>query len=135
MLVLSLAAIVTLLAPSAHAADQLSVAVDEPFEIDGETFDPATVTLRHVQGFNPTAEFHEVWIDGKCLGVMIARSDASTDRAADNAMVFTRNADDRLVLVGMTLRGERAMSLHRVGATLARTAAYGDAGTLVATTK
>ena len=85
------------------AAGQHSVSatIQEPFEFNGETFAPGQLTVREVSHYNPATTLNEIWVDGRCLGIMLADvSDVPAGPKADDRMLFERAASGNLVLVG-----------------------------------
>lgn len=91
------------LATPGFAAGQHSVSamIQETFEFNGKVFGPSTVTVREVSHYNPATTFNEIWVDGRCLGLMLAAvSRASANPGADDRIIFERRAAGNLVLVG-----------------------------------
>jgi hypothetical protein len=87
------------------AGPTLVVSVDEPFEVDGQLFPAATLSLRAVHEFTPTTTLNEVWVGDRCLGLMMAvRTDDPRLEASRNAVLFGRNLGGDLVLRGFAYR-------------------------------
>jgi hypothetical protein len=91
--------------PALAAGPTLVVSVDEPFEVDGQRFPAATLSLRAVHEFTPTTTLNEVWVGDRCLGLMRAvRTDDPRLEASRNAVLFGRNVGGDLVLRGFAYR-------------------------------
>ena len=98
-LILGLVLIAALAAPEIAAADRtVSETLEEPFEVNGEVFRSGELTVRKLSSYNPATTLNEVWVDTRCLGVMLA--DASAESVPGTA--------DRLVLLG----GHRAQLIR-----------------------
>lgn len=97
------------------AAGQHSVraTIPEPFEFNGEAFGPGTVTVREVSYYNPATTLNEIWVDARCLGLMLA--DVTGDAAspgADDRILFERSAAGNLVLVGFAYHDQPAAKFY-----------------------
>ena len=115
--VLALALLVGFLAPPLPAGGRVVTAyIDEPFEYDGQVFPAGKLSLRQLGDFNPVATLNEIRIDGRSLGVVLARAEAHGVTATRNEMIFERNTRGRLVLVSIALEGEPVRKLSRPGA-------------------
>jgi hypothetical protein len=114
LIVGTLVLLTVIFSPASHAADQrLMVRVDEAFEVNGQVYESAQLTLRQRGAYNPTATINEIWVGNECLGMLLAREVASEHVSASDSFLFDRNAQGTLVLVGVTFRGERARELYQ----------------------
>ena len=78
LIVLTLTALAVAFAPATEAAElRMKVRIDEPFEINGQLYEPAVLTLRHMGRYNPTTTINEVWVGNQCLGQGDAASPAT----------------------------------------------------------
>ena len=97
------------------AAGQHSVSatIQEPFEFNGEVFGPSAVTVREVSHYNPATTLNEIWVDNRCLGLMLADvSRSPSSRAADDRIIFERSAAGHLVLVGFAYHDQPAREFY-----------------------
>ena len=82
LVIVALAALVTLFAPSGMADERrLVVNLTEPFEINGELYPEGKVTVKSVRTYNPSSLLSEIWVGRECLGLFRASrisGDAST---------------------------------------------------------
>jgi len=102
-IVLTLAVVATVFAPTGTAADRrLVVSVDEPFEIGGELYPPGTLTVKGVRAFNPSLVMGEIWVGTECLGMYQATRVASATDAQGPSLTFRRTSEGRLALVGFS---------------------------------
>ncbi|NIM00012.1 MAG: hypothetical protein GTO30_15800 [Acidobacteria bacterium] len=103
-----------LAAPELSAAQRsVSAEISESFEFNGEAFQPSKLTVREVSQYNPGTTLNEIWIDGRCWGLMLADvSRAAADPGSDDRILFERNAAGRLVLVGFAYHGEAAREFY-----------------------
>ncbi len=99
-------------AVEAHGT-RLVVRLDEPFEVQGQVYPGGSLMLRPVTDFNPTASIDEVWVDNECLGLLVASKQSRERSSSHDSVVFERNADGRLVLVGYQLRGNGTSTAYR----------------------
>jgi len=91
----------------------VSATIQEPFEFNSEIFGPGALTVREVSHYNPATTLNEIWIDNRCLGLMLADvSHSSSSRAASNRIIFERSAAGRLVLIGFAYRGQPAREFY-----------------------
>ncbi len=97
------------------AAEQHSVSatIQEPFEFNGEVFGPGAVSVREISDYNPATTLNEIWVDGRCLGLMLADvSRSPSNRGIDDRMIFERSAAGHLVLVGFAYRNQPAREFY-----------------------
>jgi hypothetical protein len=88
----------------AHDA-RLQVRVNEPFEVAGRVYPAGSLTLRSMVDYNPTSSIDEIWVDNRCVGMLMAERSAHGAPAASDSVLFERTGRGRLVLVGYRLRG------------------------------
>jgi len=132
LIIITLAMVAAVFAPEASAADAtLTLQVSESFEVNGQVYPADTLTLRQVGSYNPTATLNEVWVGKQCLGVLVGKIDPRGSTSAADSLVFTRNAEGRLMLVGVEFRGQPARELFAFDQLAPARAAAGEA--LVAT--
>jgi len=114
------------LVPEARAqGPRLTVRVSEPFEFQGRLWPASTLSVLPVASYNPVATLDEVWIGTECLGRVVADRLPSATEAADDVVLFARNAADRLVLVGYALRGAASAYRYRPASAQAEGSAEG----------
>ena len=103
-----------LAAPELNAAQHsVRATIPEPFEFNGEVFESSTVTVREVSQYNPGTTLNEIWVDGRCLGLMLA--DVSRDAASpgsDDQILFERGTAGNLVLVGFAYHDRPAAKFY-----------------------
>lgn len=137
---MTLALLAGLLAPATPAADsKMVVQIDEPFEIFGQSYAAGKITLRHFADYSPVSSLHEVRVNGRSLGYLMARN-ATDEIATSNHVVFERKADGRLVLTSLASRGQPLRHLLPFGTPAdleasQRASARAEAGTLLAVMK
>jgi len=113
LIVIVLTLLTVLFAPAAPAAEhRIKVRVDEPFEVNGRMYAAGTLTLRHLGDYNPTATLNELWVEGECLGMLLAVESAGGHVAGSDSVIFSRAADGRLVLKHVAFRGEPVRELY-----------------------
>ena len=97
-----------LAAPDLAAAQHsVHAAITESFEFNGETFDAGNVTVRELSHYNPGTTLNEIWVDGRCLGLMLADVSATeVSPVNDDRLLFERNPSGNLVLVGFAYHGQ-----------------------------
>jgi len=114
LVVVLLLAFSCLFAPMAEAGGgAIRVQLDEPFQVNGRTFSGGMLVVRTMGEYMPSATFQEVCVDGECLGQLLARENAAAGSVSDDSLIFERNADGVLVLVGVALRNEPTRDLYR----------------------
>ena len=105
--ILGLALIAALAAPDVAAANRtVTATMAEPFEINGELFRGGELKLREVSAYNPSTTINEVWVDERCLGLMLAGSSRGTRPGTTDRIIFERNDTGRLILVGFAYRDQ-----------------------------
>jgi len=107
---------------------RLTVSVSEPFEFQGRVWPATTLSVMPVATYNPSASLDEIWIGAECLGRMVAHRRPVGSPATQDVVVFERNADQRLVLVGYALRGTSETYRYRPSPSVAGEAGDGRAG-------
>lgn len=109
-----MAVVAALFSPAVVAGgDRLQVRLEQPFRVNGENFPSGTITVKTIRDYNPSTTLQEVWVDGHCLGMMMAAKRAATDdEAPRDVLHFQRGDDGRLVLVGFATRNEREANLY-----------------------
>ena len=116
LVALALAVVAGLFAPPAAASGRrLSVQVDEPFVIGGQHFAAGELTLREVRDFNPTATLTEVRVDGRSLGVMLAKAQTGPTSTRRDEVIFERSRNGQLVLASLAHKGEPVRRLYTLG--------------------
>lgn len=106
--------IATLAAPEIAAAQHsVNATITEPFEFNGEVFDSGKVTVRELSHYNPGTTLNEIWIDGRCLGLMLADVASSDARPESNdRILLERSAAGHLVLVGFAYHDQAAREFY-----------------------
>jgi hypothetical protein len=129
-----LVAVVGWLAPAAARDPRVVVRMDEAFEVAGQVYPSGTLSVRQLYDYNPIATLNEVELNGRSIGMLLARDDARAEVAARDQLTFRRESDGHLVLTSIGLRGERARLLTPIpGATsIAIALAPAPSGVLVA---
>ena len=84
---------------------RLSVTVSEPFEFQGRIWPAGPLSVMPTREYNPSSSLDEIWIGTECLGRMFADRRPAADPTERDVVFFERNANQRLVLVGYSLRG------------------------------
>ena len=116
LLVLTLAVLAGLFAPPVPAAGhRLVVRIDEPFEVNGQLFKAGQLTLREIREYSPVATLHEIRVDGRSLGVVLARDQATRGNATRDEVIFDRSERGHLVLTSVALQGHPVRRLYRLG--------------------
>ena len=116
LVALALAVVAGMLATPASASDRrLSVQVDEPFEIGGQLFAAGKLSLREVRELNPITVLTEVRVDGRSLGVMLAKQQSGPSSAQRDLVIFERSRHGHLVLASLALKGEPVRRLTTFG--------------------
>lgn len=106
-------AIVGSFLPACAGGGRLAVEVSEPFIVGGEEVPPGSLSVRHVSRLSPVASLDEVWVDGRCLGVLLASRSRTESRKTPESVVFTRDDRGRLVLAGYSLIRGGQTDLYR----------------------
>jgi hypothetical protein len=107
-IVIALAALVAVLAPTAVGADhRLVVQVDQPFEVNGQLYPAGEVAVKQVHRVSPTSTLNEIRVGGERLGLLLAEERSGQTADASNTMTFERAPQGHLVLVSFNYRGER----------------------------
>ena len=102
-----LIALAVLTAPDLAAAEhRVTATVQEPFEVNGELFPSGRVVLREISDYTPATTFNEVWINGHCLGLMLADVSSTPNASEQDRVIFERAPTGTLVLVGFAYRGQ-----------------------------
>jgi len=116
LIVIALVLLVGFVAPPLPASERVVTArIDEPFEYDGQVYPSGKLSVRQLGEFNPVATLNEIRVEGRSLGVALARAETHGPTATRNEMIFERNARGRLVLVSVALAGEPVRKLYRPG--------------------
>ena len=114
LVVVALAALAAVLAPSAAGGDHRLVAqVEEPFAVNGQIYPPGEIAIRHVGQYSPTATLNMIWVDGELLGLFLAELLPEEPEPIDHSFHFARDAESRLVLSGFAPSGERVRAFYR----------------------
>ena len=108
----SLTAFMALTLVPIAAAEQISVQMDEPFEINGQLFQNGTLTLREVSDYNPVATLNEVCVGRDCLGIFLAQELRGSVVATRNELIFGRATDGHLVLQAVAMNGGPTRGLY-----------------------
>lgn len=112
-IVVSLALVVTVFAPSLAEARLLIARIDEPFEVGGLEYPPGRLLVKSVRAYTPTTLLVEIRVDGECLGLFRATSAAGEGEESPASLTFERSAAGRLALVGFTLDGHPVHGSYR----------------------
>ena len=108
-----LALLAALTAPELAAAERtVGALVQEPFEVNDRLFDAGAVKIRELKSYNPTTTMTEIWVEGHCLGVMLADVSMTPNHENDDSLIFKRNAAGHLVLVGFAYRNQPSRELY-----------------------
>lgn len=100
--------------PAAAGHDhRLTIEIEEPYVFDGNSYPAGVLSMRTVRQYNPSSTLHEIWIDGECLGVFMARHTSRDGRDTKHAALFERNAEGQLVLAGFRLGNGRSIEQYR----------------------
>ena len=103
-----------LAAPELEAAERsVHANMDEPFQINGDVYEAGRVTLREIGHYNPQTTMNEVWVGGTCLGLMLAERTAAPVTNSDDRLMFERDYNGTLMLVGFAYRGERTHEFYQ----------------------
>jgi hypothetical protein len=104
---------VLVLAPASLAGGARIVAtVEEPFEVDGRLFPAGAVTLREASRFSPTQTLNELWVGDECLGRLLAVPASDYWGRVEDALLFQRDPEGHLDLVGFALKGREAQEFR-----------------------
>lgn len=110
----TLAAAVVLLAAaglSATAGDRVSARVSEPVSINGQTFPAGLIQVNEIRDYSPGVTMNEIRVDGRSVGMILARAEAGNDAAQSASLIFTRDAAGTLVLDAVAMRNEPVRQL------------------------
>jgi hypothetical protein len=115
LLVSVLALLAAITAPGADAATQgIRARVEEPFEVQGRMFPPSDISIQELSDYNPTLSLNKVCVAGECLGLLLAETSKSEAADDEHALLFEREADGHLVLVGYSYRGSAEVQQFRI---------------------
>jgi hypothetical protein len=111
--VLVAGAMLCLLTPATDAADHRVVArLDEPFEVNGQLYPSGRLAVRRLVSYTPSSTLAEVWVDDRCVGMLLAA--ASRDgEGTGNSLIFRRDGEGNLVLIGYSYRGRTQQEFYR----------------------
>ena len=114
VVIVALAALVTLFAPSGLADDRrVVVNIDEPFEVNGQLYPAGKVTVKNVRTYNPSSLLSEIWVGRECLGVFRASRISTEPPTANATVTFNRTAAGHLTLVGFASSETRDQGVYR----------------------
>ncbi len=108
LVVAMLSALVVWSSPEAIAGDRLAAWIDEPFEVNGEIYPAAKLSLKQVSSLSPVAQLHEVRVDGQSRGLLLVRENRSGSAALRGELTFVRAGDGHLVLESIAVAGSPA---------------------------
>ena len=111
--VLSLIALGVSSSPANAAGAKITVRMEEPFEINGHVYPAGLLSMRNVADYNPTLSMDEICVGSSCLGIKMARRDATDTPVTHDAVLFERNSEGLLVLSGYVLRNSGRGEQHR----------------------
>jgi hypothetical protein len=130
-------------APPAQAGGSavcVTARVETPFHLpDGQLYPASTLTLCDGGAYSPVDNFHRILVGGSTIGLFVsARRTAELRSAEDPQILFHRDADGNLSLIGYTLpsMGRSVAFRMKQGQNIARAGtreAPGGAGAPVAT--
>jgi hypothetical protein len=112
--VLGLAALCVGFTPDTPAANAHLVAqIGEPFEVAGAVY-PAggELSLRTVGDLSPVVTLHEIRVDGRSLGLLMARTRVDAVASRRDELIFKRATNGRLLLDSVAFAGEPLQVLH-----------------------
>jgi len=123
--VVALAALVVGLLFSGTAAARgacVSAVIDEPFVLPGgSAHDAGRLSLCIQRTHSPIATLHEMRVDGMAVGLQQSRRGTTEERSsAPPFMVFTRNAEGRLLLDGYAESDSAGTTLYALRVPLTR---------------
>lgn len=95
---------------------RIQVDVAEPFEVDGVLYPSGTLSVEVIRDYNPSSTLNEIWLDDRCLGMVITRKGAvEYSRSSRDTVVFGRDPEGHLVLVGYDLHGAPGNHVFQYG--------------------
>ena len=101
---------------AAEAARGVCVSADiqEPFRLpDGSDHPAGKLTLCHHSDYSPVASFHRTKVDGMTVSMHTSRRGESEGGDSDAPFImFTRDADGRLLLLGYGHSGQDKATVH-----------------------
>ena len=106
MTVFALAALAAFFAPVADAGARLVAQLDEPFEINGTVYPAGKLSLERVRVVNPISTLNEIRVDGRTVGLYLARDRPDATTALRDELIFARRSDGRLVLDSVAFAGQ-----------------------------
>jgi len=114
MIVVALAFLVTIFAPSGVADDRRLVAdVDEPFEVNGELYPAGMISVKKVRDYNPSSSLSEIWVGRTCLGLFQASRVPDDSTSSHDTLNFERTSEGHLALVGFATNAQSTREAYR----------------------
>ena len=111
--VVALTAVVVCLTPDSSAESHRLVAqVEEAYEVNGTIYPPGELSLKTVRDVSPVATLNEIRVDGRSLGVLLARQAPGESTENHDGLVFRRSAEGHLVLEAVAFAGEPLRLLY-----------------------
>jgi hypothetical protein len=122
-----------LVAAHIHAATagtstpKLKIEANEPFVVDGRLYPAGTLSVRRAARYSPVLDIDELRLGTRSIGFALVRHDpVEWNDNVSNRVVFERNTEGQLVLVGYVLRNDGDNEHYRLVNTTSRGSTYYD---------
>jgi len=127
LLIAGLVAVHIHVATAGTSTPKLEIEAHEPFVVDGRLYPAGTLSVRRAARYTPGVDIDELRIGTRSIGFALVRHDPVEWNADDsNRVVFERNTEGQLVLVGYVLRSGRDNEHYRLVNTTSRGSIYYD---------
>jgi hypothetical protein len=114
--VVTLLAGAALIAPGVLAATSTcySANIPEPFLLpDGSLHEAGSLRVCNDRAYSPVAALHRIQVDGMAVGLHLTRkSSGQSDTVNDTVLIFNREADGRLRLLGYAAPDRDRTEMH-----------------------
>jgi hypothetical protein len=127
LLIAGLVAVHIHVATAGTSTPKLKIEAHEPFVVDGRLYPAGTLSVRRAARYSPVIDIDELRIGTRSIGFTLVRHDPVEWSDDDSSrVVFERNTDGQLVLVGYVLRSGGDNEHYRLVNTTSRGSTYYD---------